>query len=81
MHVDLIPESGVVAALALRGMSLVGMAVRLRWQRHHEDERTRMVVGLACSLPPGGQVEERCADGSRLKISHKTDQDEGRCYG
>ena len=66
---DISPESGALAVLAIRGMSLIGLSLRLRWQQHHEEGRERMVVTVISSVPPGGAVEEQFADGSRLKVT------------
>jgi hypothetical protein len=39
-----------------------------------------MVMRMISSLPPGWQIEERCADGAELRVIHRADQDEKNCH-
>jgi hypothetical protein len=78
VYMNLTPESGALAVLVIRGMSLIGLSLRLRWQQRHEESKGQMVVTMMSSLPPGWAIEEQFADGSRLKISQRPDR-AGEC--
>jgi hypothetical protein len=48
---------------------LVGLWLRLYWRTRHECARRRTLVALALALRQGSELEERAADGARLRIA------------
>ena len=66
---SLAPVYWVIGTIAVRGISLAALAVRLRWRQRHQEMRARMALDIVHSLAPGGRIEERCADGTWLRVS------------
>lgn len=64
LHMD-----GVTIGAALYlSVGLITLWLRLRWRTRQERARRRTFVSLARTLPRDGQLEERAADGTVLRI-------------
>ncbi len=63
--------AGAVVAfgLAVRGTSLAGQYLRLRWRVRQEDAHRRYVEALARVLPPGSTLEESGPGGTTLRLA------------
>jgi hypothetical protein len=61
----------IVSALAgvtARAIAYAELLARLRWQERQQRSSRRDLTELACKLPPGCQLDELRADGSRLHL-------------
>jgi len=57
------------AVIATHGLSLLGLWLRLRWRVRQEHARRRYLVAIAQALSAGGQIDERTAEGSWLRVA------------
>jgi hypothetical protein len=57
------------AAIAVHGLAVLTLWLRLRWRVRHEQARGGCLVDLAHALANGGEIDERRSDGSWLKLS------------
>jgi len=50
--------------IAMQGLSVLALWLRLRWRVREEQAHCRYVVAIVDNLPPGSRIQERRADGS-----------------
>jgi hypothetical protein len=60
----IVPVLTVLAGVAVRAIAYAELLARLRWQERQQ----RALTELARALPPGCQLHEVGADGSRLHL-------------
>lgn len=58
----------VVAGLAMRGIAVVELFVRLRWQERQQRAHRAYLAALARTLPLGCRLDEVRADGGELHL-------------
>ena len=58
----------VLAGVAIRMITYAELLARLRWQERRQRASHRVLTELARDLPPGFQLDELRADGSRLLL-------------
>jgi hypothetical protein len=63
-----VPMLTAVAGVAIRAISYAELLARLRWQDRRQRASHRTLADLARELPPGSQLDELRADGSRLHL-------------
>lgn len=68
MDLITVPVLTALAGLAIRAISSAELLARLRWQERRQRASHRALTELARELPPGCQLDELRADGSRLHL-------------
>jgi hypothetical protein len=63
-----VPALTVLAGVAVRAIAYAELLARLRWQERQQRASHRALTELARELPPGCQLDELRADGSRLHL-------------
>lgn len=58
----------VLAGLAVRGIAVAELFVRLRWQERQQHAHRAYLAALARTLPRGCRLDEVRADGSELHL-------------
>jgi hypothetical protein len=57
-----------VVGLAMRGIAIVDLLMRLRWQQRQQHSHLVYLTTLARTLPRGCRLDEVRADGSELHL-------------
>ena len=68
MDAAFIPVLTLLTGLALRGMALAALFLRLRWEVRQQQLHCRYLVALARTLPRGSWLDEIRPDGSELHL-------------
>lgn len=70
-----------LAGLAVRGIAIAALLVRLRWQERQQCAHGAYLTALAQALPRGCRLDEVRADGSELHlmIAHSDELTERPC--
>lgn len=68
MDLIIVPVLTALTSLALRGIALAALIVRLRWQERQQRARICYVAALARTLPRDCRLDEVQADGSELHL-------------
>jgi hypothetical protein len=63
-----VPTLTALAGVAIRAISYAELLARLRWQERRQRASHRALAELARELPPGSQLDEVRADGSKLHL-------------
>lgn len=63
-----VPALTALAGVAIRAITYAELLARLRWQERRQRASHRVLTELARGLPPGFQLDELRADGSRLRL-------------
>jgi Tfp pilus assembly protein PilN len=63
-----VPALTVLVGVAIRAITYAELRARLRWQERRQRASHRALTELARDLPPGFQLDELRADGSRLRL-------------
>lgn len=63
-----VPVLTALAGVAVRAISYAELLARLRWQERRQRASHRALTELARELPPGCQLDELRADGSRMHL-------------
>ena len=73
-----VPVLAALVGLAIRGVVIAELLVRLRWQERQQRAHQAYLVALARTLPSGCRLDEVRADGSdlRLVITHTAEPSE-----
>jgi hypothetical protein len=68
----------VLASLAVRGIAVAELFMRLRWQERQQHAHSSYLTALSRTLPPGCRLDEIRADGSELHLAtaHAAEQTE-----
>ena len=64
----LVPVVTALFGVLVRAIAFAELLVRLRWQERQRRADRFTLAELARTLPPGYQMEEQRADGSRLHL-------------
>lgn len=57
------------AVVALNGLTVIALWLRLRWRVRREQARGRTLAELADALSAGGELDERFPDGSHRRLT------------
>ena len=68
MDLVIVPALTALSALALRGIAIAELFVRLWWQERHEQAHLSSLAALARTLPRNCRLDEVRADGSELHL-------------
>jgi len=64
----IVPVLTALAGLAMRGIAVAELLVRLRWQDRQQHAHRSYLTALARTLPRGCRLDEIRADGSELHL-------------
>ena len=68
MDLVIVPVLTALTGLALRGIAIAELLVRLRWQDRQQQAHRCYLMALARTLPRGCRLDEIWADGSELHL-------------
>ena len=76
MNPIIVPVLAALAGLAMRGIAIAELFVRLRWQERQQHAHRSYLITLARTLPRGCRLNEVRPDGSELHlmIAHAPDR-------
>ena len=63
-----VPAMTALAGVAIRAITYAELLARLRWQERRQRASHLALTEIARELPPGSQLDELRADGSRLHL-------------